>query len=390
VLVMLSGIRGWVDPRSSAAALAGLYRLTIIAVSVACLAFVAFSAAARSSLAPAALAASAWGVAVAVVLAGLGRCLAGVAGSVYGSSPRLGLYGSLVAAVLLAVVAGCAGFRYRLVLPGMARRLAAFAVTALLGAAVCVGFHAAPRCRDLAARAATVAATFRTPAQPVVPTRLPAGPEPEAEPERPRPRPPDTEVARPAPPTPEPSGQRPPPPEATPAEPAAGPEPQEPLQLGECIWIEGEKPIEHDCQQVNEHTGVKTNLLSGGQWLAHRPANPRVPAEMRYRFAVEEAGAYNLWVRAFPVGVGMQLRLDSGAWTEFEIGETQDPVAMLTSGVRKNIVWLRHGRKLSLEPGSHVLCLRVYRWVPPRFAVDCLVLADFQWTPHGADRPPGS
>jgi hypothetical protein len=181
VLVMLSGIRGWVDPRSSAAALAGLYRLTIIAVSVACLAFVAFSAAARSSLAPAALAASAWGVAVAVVLAGLGRCLAGVAGSVYGSSPRLGLYGSLVAAVLLAVVAGCAGFRYRLVLPGMARRLAAFAVTALLGAAVCVGFHAAPRCRDLAARAATVAATFRTPAQPVVPTRLPAGPEPEAE-----------------------------------------------------------------------------------------------------------------------------------------------------------------------------------------------------------------
>ena len=157
----------------------------------------------------------------------------------------------------------------------------------------------------------------------------------------------------------------------------------------EAVWIEGERPARHNFFKHAWYHNVKTDQLSGGEWLSHY--DKRHPGEAEYRFTVKEGGRYTWWLRCNVALMTQSYSLDGAA-----------PVAMdlkKTAGQRINIspqkidhrflAWVNAG-ELALKPGEHTIRVITTSEIANHGGIDCTCLANFDWTPSGTRKPPGA
>lgn len=154
------------------------------------------------------------------------------------------------------------------------------------------------------------------------------------------------------------------------------------------IWVEGEKPVR---AAVTRHPywydQVKSDQLSGRDFLSHW--DEAKPGEASYRISVPESGAYELWVRSNPVQSSLAYRIDDRAWTpiEFEsqaVGSTN----IATDGKvdLRFIAWVRAG-SVELKKGRHSVAFRFESTNHHHGSLDCFVLTDEPFRPHGIAKP---
>ncbi|HEY0552509.1 MAG TPA: hypothetical protein VGF13_23110, partial [Verrucomicrobiae bacterium] len=77
------------------------------------------------------------------------------------------------------------------------------------------------------------------------------------------------------------------------------------------LWVEGERPA---ASTVTRHPWwydkVKTNELSGGDFISHWDKDKTGEAE--YRFHAAHPGKYDFWVRANPIQASLSYALNGG------------------------------------------------------------------------------
>ena len=171
------------------------------------------------------------------------------------------------------------------------------------------------------------------------------------------------------------------------------------------VWIEGE---DAESSSFNRHgwysrDGLRLTQLSPGEpdgapgdWLAHFSNGPTQP-EASYRFALAEAGAYRLWLRASSYQVRMWYRLNGGP--RQDIDSDSDPRETLRLNEPpaidlRFVSWFDLG-ELSLSSGPQQLSIGLE---PRRVnggdeithgGIDAIAIlpADRAWAPTGALRP---
>ncbi len=175
-------------------------------------------------------------------------------------------------------------------------------------------------------------------------------------------------------------------------------------QPGGYVWLEGENASRHTFNRHSWYSGdgVRMGVLSpgvpgpdghDGDWLAHY-SNHAQTAEAAYRFEIDEAGTYRLWLRASAYRVRMWRRLDDGPQVPLDTDSDPRERINLLESPRIDIrflAWFDAG-DVTLSPGSHELTLGLEHH-PDLGAdevhggIDALCLVSFPWWPSGALRP---
>ncbi len=153
------------------------------------------------------------------------------------------------------------------------------------------------------------------------------------------------------------------------------------------IWIEGEEATLSDVTRHSWYTSVKSDALSGGEWLSHFDDSKEGTAE--YQFTVEEDGEYVFWLRANPLGARMSVQLDTNAWREIDLGKDQRDNMNIAADSKPDlrfITWLRAGT-LHLTPGTHTLRFRFHSANSNHGAIDCFCLTTERFVPSGLIKP---
>lgn len=154
------------------------------------------------------------------------------------------------------------------------------------------------------------------------------------------------------------------------------------------IWVEGETPAR---AQVTRHPywydQVKRDQLSGRDFLSHWDESK--PGEASYRISVREAGPYAFWVRANPVQSKLAYRIDDGAWTPIDLASSPVGNTNIAADGKVDlrfIAWVRAG-SVNLKPGSHSVAFRFESDNHHHGYLDCFVLANEPFRPHGVAQP---
>jgi len=164
---------------------------------------------------------------------------------------------------------------------------------------------------------------------------------------------------------------------------------QEPLQnlrqvLSPYVWLEGERPIQHNFQGVAFQSGT-----SEGSYLKLERLRPprRGSYRARYAFIIGQEATYDLWVAGTPPGPGnspIAWSVDGG--TELTVAQAQPAGEPYAPG----FAWFPLGQ-VTLREGRHVLDLAIPEPVgsPPVFraGVDAVVLAREPFRPQGTRKP---
>lgn len=158
------------------------------------------------------------------------------------------------------------------------------------------------------------------------------------------------------------------------------------LAEGESIWVEGENPIAHSMNRHPWYTQVKTEHLSGGDWLSNFSVQKEGTAT--YRVDIREGGSYALWLRVNPVRCQVALRWDQGPWEELSLEGAREVTNIAADGKidLRFIGWVYAGRR-NLTPGKHELSFRFYGELQNHGGLDCFVLTNERFVPRGLARP---
>jgi hypothetical protein len=386
LLMTAASLSHWVEPLGDAAELAGTVRSAVLGVSLACLLFIAVSAASRMTFAPAVLVGGTWGVAASCWLFGFARCLdAGVRTS-SSFAPFTGIYVALAASLSLVGSAAYGYVQYRRV-HSLRRPTTLFLSAACLGLLLGLGLlgrHTAPLCDAAVDRARTrqaqeeaaAAQKARSARERTLPQTQPPAPPPGGTQPEPVPA---------APPTPEGTSAVAAPPaheEPPPDRPADAP--RAPHHY---VWIEAEDALDHTCRVIVDPADINRAALSGRAWLAHSPgtAQETARAEARYSFTVETTATYTWWIRVCPTNPTYGVRLDEDDW-DWAGWETGESVSATTKPSRYRLTWVRVDTQ-QLPPGTHVVTVAFPQNVRPFTAIDCMAFVNFDWEPRGTGKP---
>ncbi len=154
------------------------------------------------------------------------------------------------------------------------------------------------------------------------------------------------------------------------------------------LWIEGEKPVQ---STMNRHPWwydqVKRDRFSGGDFMSN--FSPEKAGEAEYELAAQEAGPYEFWVRANPVQASMSYRLNDGPWTPIDLANgaiQSENVAADGKPDLRFIAWFHVG-KVTLKQGKSAIRFRMDSKNSNHGYLDCFVLANEPFWPHGILKP---
>ncbi len=153
------------------------------------------------------------------------------------------------------------------------------------------------------------------------------------------------------------------------------------------IWTEGENPIK---ASVKRHPWwydkVNKNELSGGDFISNWGDTP---GEIEYSVTAPQAGAYEFWVHANPVGTKLSYQLNDGPMTEIDLGKDQrDNVNIAADGKPdvRFIAWAHVGA-VTLRQGPNTVSFRMHSANNNHGMLDCFVLANEAFEPRGLRKP---
>ncbi|MDA1141189.1 MAG: beta-galactosidase [Planctomycetota bacterium] len=154
------------------------------------------------------------------------------------------------------------------------------------------------------------------------------------------------------------------------------------------VWVEGEDAS----TRTNKphpwwYDKVKTDVLSGGQWLSHFTGDG--PGTATYSLDATEAGLYTFWVRANHVQTVLSYRLDGGEWNLIDMNRNQRGAMNIAADNKPDlrfIAWVKVG-KLQLANGAHKIEFKFHSKNNSHGAIDCFCLTTEEWVPSGATKP---
>ncbi len=153
------------------------------------------------------------------------------------------------------------------------------------------------------------------------------------------------------------------------------------------IWTEGENPTKSN---VTRHPWwydkVHKEQLSGGDFISNW--GPK-PGEAEYAVEAPQAGQYEFWVRANPLGAKLAYKLNDGEWTEIDLEkEVRDRVNVAEDDKPdlRFLAW-EHVGAVALKKGANTVAFRMHSDNNNHGMLDCFVLANEKFEPHGIDKP---
>lgn len=153
------------------------------------------------------------------------------------------------------------------------------------------------------------------------------------------------------------------------------------------IWVEGENPAEQSMNRHPWYADVKTDSLSGGDFISN--FNDNKPGEAAYRFEAPEAGEYVFWIHGNPVRTRLSYALNQGQFTEIDLsGEHREQLNIASDGKPdlRFVAWIRVGT-VSLKKGANEIRFRMEGELSNHGLLDCFVLVNEPFEPHGTARP---
>jgi hypothetical protein len=152
------------------------------------------------------------------------------------------------------------------------------------------------------------------------------------------------------------------------------------------VWWEGEDAVEHNWPPggiFRPCTAEQQAKLSNGAWLQHPNGAGRTA---RWEVEVPEAGRYALWLRGFWFVAPLRWRWNDGDWHD----SVSDDVEHLDwTRIRQewlNNTWAKLA-DVDLPAGKNVLELLVPPTGQNSLAIDCWLLTQVPFTPHGNTKP---
>jgi hypothetical protein len=155
----------------------------------------------------------------------------------------------------------------------------------------------------------------------------------------------------------------------------------------EVIWTEGENPAK---AVVKRHPWwydkVKKDQLSGGEFISNWGDTP---GQIDYVVTAPKSGDYDFWVRANPVGARLSYRINGGAETEIDLNKDQRDNVNIAEDGKPDLRFLawEHVGKVALKQGENSIAFRMHSDNNNHGMLDCFVLADEAFEPHGLQKP---
>ena len=155
---------------------------------------------------------------------------------------------------------------------------------------------------------------------------------------------------------------------------------------GEFLWIEGESATTRSIQKNGWYSGVKKDLVSNGDLLAHWGNQT---GSAIFPINVSKSGDYTLWLRANPVGSKLEFRLgDQWQQADFKNQSHENINIAIDRGVDlRFLAWVRVDVK-DLTVGDHQIEIRFTSGNHHHGMLDCLCLtSDAAWKPSKTLKP---
>jgi hypothetical protein len=157
--------------------------------------------------------------------------------------------------------------------------------------------------------------------------------------------------------------------------------------FAETIWIEAETAA---TSRVTRHPWwydqVKTNELSGGDFISHWDKDKTGEAE--YRFHASQTGKYEFWVRANPIQASLSYALNGAADTPVALSANQQSLNIAADDKPdlRFVAWVRVG-EVPLKQGANTLRFRMTSENNHHGMIDCFVLSSEPFQPNGMAKP---
>jgi len=153
------------------------------------------------------------------------------------------------------------------------------------------------------------------------------------------------------------------------------------------IWTEGENPAKSD---VTRHPWwydkVNKDELSGGDFISNWSDKP---GNLTYSVTAPKAGEYDFWLRANPVATKLSCKINDGPVTEINLqADPRETVNIAEDGKidLRYLAW-EHVGKVTLRAGANSVTFQMHSENNNHGMLDCFVLADEAFEPHGFARP---
>lgn len=153
------------------------------------------------------------------------------------------------------------------------------------------------------------------------------------------------------------------------------------------LWIEGEDAASKSMVKHGWYDSVKKGELSGSEWLSHFGSGEMPVAT--YLVEASEAGSYDFWLRANPVGTAMSIKVNGGEWMSISLKKQEQNMNIASDGKPdlRFVAWI-HAEALTLKQGTNTLELRFESENNRHGGLDCFVLSKGEpFLPQGNRRP---
>ena len=153
------------------------------------------------------------------------------------------------------------------------------------------------------------------------------------------------------------------------------------------IWIEGETPVK---ASVKRHPWwydkVKKDELSGGDFISNWGDKP---GEIEYSVTAPQAGSYEFWVHANPVGAKLSYQINGGPATEIDLNKGQRENVNIAADGKPDVRFIawEHVGKVTLKQGANTVAFQMHSDNNNHGMLDCFVLANEPFEPHGVLKP---
>lgn len=162
-------------------------------------------------------------------------------------------------------------------------------------------------------------------------------------------------------------------------------------------WIEAEDYAECNFRHFEASSMGKEELLSGGKWILKGvgagEVKTLVPDEgirLKYAFAIERAGQYDLWARVgwYSARADFRCRVGDGPW--IDVPRTLPTINLMELGFFCEVSWAKLG-PVALEAGETTLEVHYPKVTDGKSrmlcALDCFALIQGSFTPEGPFKP---
>ncbi len=169
----------------------------------------------------------------------------------------------------------------------------------------------------------------------------------------------------------------------------------------EALWIEGEDYVSTTFNRHGWYSNVRTDQLSGNQWVAHYAGTGKL-ASSTYSLVIEEGGTFDLWLRINPFRNGngggdynWRVQNDQGvwsAWTNVDMATVSSSVNIALPNIDiRNIGWAQGGQ-IELAPGEYTLEVQLGGQTgltdrEVHGGIDVMALVNYPWAPTGVQPP---